>query len=220
VRIGLGGQKPEGEWASLNEIIGKGDGKRTVWETPFPAKEARGIHVMRNLNILPALNLNRVTDPDGALLRDEDDGYKLSTTSPEAPVSITFDKPVPLGHFVGISALGRKPENGQALKILPMTDPIQKQLDEKVPTEFRKRKRDTNVMLDPVQVMYREAYNRLVVDAHGFSDENGDPHVWNDIVKRAILDTLGCVYLGSFAMDRATVLQQERATGRASELLD
>jgi hypothetical protein len=220
VRIGLGGQKPEGEWASLNEIIGKGDGKRTVWETPFPAKEARGLHIMRNLNILPALNLRRVMDPDGNLLRDEADGYQLSTTSPDAPVTITTDCPVPLGHFVGVSVLGRKPEKGQALKILPMTDPIQKQLDEKTPPEFRKRKRDLNVMLDPVQVMYREAYNRLVVDAYGFSDENGDPHVWNDIVKRAILDTLGCVYLGSFAMDRATVLQQERATGRASELLD
>ena len=220
MKINLGGAKPEGEWASLNEIIGKGDGKRTEWETPFAATEARAMHVMRNLNVLSPKNEKRVLDPDGNLLRDEADGYQLSITEPTAPVKITFDEPVPLGHFVSVSVLGRKPEKGEALKILPMTDPISKQLDEKMPPEFRKRKRDLNVMLDPVQVMYREAYNRLVVDAYGFKDENGEDHVWNDIVKRSILDTLGSVFLGQFVMDRANALQQERATGRASELLD
>lgn len=220
MRISLGGQKPEGEWASLNEIIGKGDGKRTSWETPFPAKEARGLHVMRNLVILNPKNLQRLLDPDGDLLEDKPDGYALSITSPDDPVTITTEQPVPLGELVSVSVLGRKPEKGEALKILPMTDPISRQLDEKVPPEFRQRKRDRNVMLDPVQVMYREAYNRLVVDAAGFKDENGEDYAWNDIVKRAILDTLGAVFLGPFVMDRANVIQQERASGRISELLD
>lgn len=219
MRIHFG--KAEGEWASLNEVVGRGDGKRTAWETPFPAKEARGLHVMRNLMIVSAENKLRVLDGNGDFKSEEvADGYQLSVTGPDAPVTITFDKPVPLGHFVSVSVLGRCPEKGEAIKVMPMTDAISKQLDEKIPPELRKRKREMNVALEPIQNMYREAYNRLVLDFHGFNDEVGEPLTFTEPVKKAILDNLGCSFLGPFVMDRANELQKERASGRKSELSD
>lgn len=219
MEIVRGGKKPEGEFCSLHEIVGKGDGKRVEFETPFPASEARGLHVMRNFNVVGTEQIKRVLDADGDLLREEPDGYALVVASPEAPVRIIFQQPVPHGHFVGVSAIGRKPEKGEAIKVLPMTDPIAKALDEKVPPELRKRKREEVAQLGPMQDMYREAWAKLAVDAHGFTD-NGEPMPWDDISKKEILNTLGAIYLGGFVIDRANVLQQERQTGRKLELSD
>jgi hypothetical protein len=220
VRISLDGRKPEAEWASLNEYVGKGDGVRTKWETPFPAKEARGLHLMRNFIIIGPENVKRVLGPDGELLRDEPDGYTLSKTGPDEPVTITWQRPPALGDHISCSALGRRPEKSEALKVLPMTDPIAKQLDEKLPPEMRKRNRADTARLPVVQDFYREAYNRLVVDCHGFLNDDGEPVAWDDKVKKGILDTLGSLLCGGFAWDRATVLQQERQGGRATELSD
>lgn len=221
MRISLVGGKPEGEWASLNEFVGKGDGKRTSWQTPFPAKEARGLHFMRDFSIVSPDAIKRVLDPDGKLLRDEPDGYTLSAPDPDQPVTVTFAQPVPIGVRVSCSALGRKPEKGEALKVLPMTDALAKQLDEKLPPEFRKRNREVNVALPAVQDWNREAYNRLVVDAYGFTDEDGNPFDFTNLaVKGAILNLLGAIMLGSFAADRARALQNERQAGQKSELLD
>lgn len=220
MKIIRGGLKPEGEWASLNEIVGKGDGTRTTWETPFAASEARGLHVMRNMNVLAPRNERRVLDPDNKLIRDEPDGYDLVIASPDQPVKIVFQRPVPVGWFVGVSALGRRPEKGEAIKVLPMTDPIAKALDEKVPPELRKRKREDNVALSPMQEMYRVAWEKLAVDFHGFLDQNGDPLPNDSTTKADILSTLGVVYLGAFVMDRANTLQEERQTGRKAELSD
>ena len=221
MRISLAGGKPEGDWASLNEFCGKGDGVKTKFETPFPAKEARAVHIMRDFGIISADAIKRVLDPDGKLLRDEPDGYTLSAPDPDQPVGIQFAQPPLTGVRVSCSALGRKPEKGEALKVLPMTDVLAKQLDEKLPPEFRKRNRDMNVTLPAVQDWNREAYNRLVVDAHGFTDDDGTPlDFTNTAVKGSILSLLGSIMLGSFAAERARALQNERQAGQKSELLD
>lgn len=225
MRISLDGRKPEGEWASLNESCGRGDGKTVSFQTPFPAREARALHIMRDTptgyEILAPDNIRRVLDVNGDLLRDEPDGYALSKTSDDAPVTITFDRPPGVGVRIACSALGRRPENGEALKVLPMTDTISAQLDAKMPAEFRKRKREINVALPAVQDMYREAYNRLVVDCYGFRDDQGAEITWDEFrVKKAILETLTCVLLGPFAMDRARAIQRERSSGLAAELSD
>lgn len=226
MRISLDGRKPEGEWASLNEFLGKGDGTRTKWEIPIPAKDLRGLHIMRDYAILAPNAIRRVLDPDQKLLRDEPDGYKISAPTPDGFATVEFEQPVALGVRISFSVLGRRPETdgkptGEALKVLPMTDTLAKQLDEKLPPEFRKRKREDNVALPAVQEWNREAYNRLVVDAYGFVDENDQPLDFsNPVVKKSILDTLGSILLGSFAADRARVLQNERQSGQNAELLD
>lgn len=225
MRIALDGRKPEAEWASLNEACGTGDGKKITFETPFPAKEARGLHVMRDTpggyEIIAPENVRRVIDPDGNVTREEPDGYALSHTTNDAPVTITFERPPAVGVRIAVSALGRRPEKGEALKILPMTDSISAQLDSKMPAEFRKRKRDLNVGLPAVQDMYREAYHRLVVDCHGFVDADDNPIVWDEMkVKPAILNALTCILLGPFAMDRARAIQRERSSGLAAEVSD
>jgi hypothetical protein len=217
VRISLDGKRPDGEWASLNEPCGKGDGVRVAFETPFAAKELRGLHVMRDFIIVNPEGVRRVQDLDGNLLRDEPDGYTVSTATEDGPVTITFQRPPALGQRISVSVLGRRPEKGEAFKILPMTDTFAKQLDEKLPPALRKRKRDENAMLPAVQDFYREAYNRLVIDCHGFLDEDGKPLEWGEPVKKAILNTLGALLCGGFAWDRATVLQQERQAGDADE---
>jgi hypothetical protein len=220
VRISLDGRKAEGEWASFNEFIGKGDGKRTIFETPWPAKETRHLHVMRDFQIVSPGNIRRILDPDGNLLRDEPDGYDVTSSSPDAPLTITFQQPPGLNVRISGSILGRKPEKGEALKILPMTDAISRALDEKIPPELRKRKREETAKLPAVQEMYREAWNRLVVDFHGFTDENGSPHVFSEPVKKAILNELGALFAGGFAWDRANVIQQEKQAGATSEAVD
>lgn len=220
MRIITGDAKPTGEWASLNEPCGKGDGTRTVFETPFPASEARGLSVARGYIIITPQNKLRVLDTDGKLLREEDDGYKVSTTTPEAPAQITFEKPVPPGVAVTVSALGRRPEKGEALRVLPMTDNLAKQIDEKMPPELRRRKRDDVLSLPAVQDWNREAYNRLVVDCHGFTDDSGEQLAFSEPVKKSILNTLGALMLGTFAFDRASVLMEEQKSGRKAELTD
>lgn len=205
----------------MNEFMGKGDGTRVSFETPFSAKEARGLHIMRDFIVLAPDNQMRVVDPDGNLLRDEPDGYHITKGTEDGPVVVTFDKAPALGVRVSCSVLGRKPEKGEALKVLPMTDTLAKQLDEKMPPALRQRKRSEIVALPAVQDMYREAYNRLVVDCHGFTDEGGEPLVWDEFkVKKALLDTLGSILLGGFAADRARTLQRERQTGQADDLSD
>lgn len=222
MRISLDGRKPEGEWASLNEFMGKGDGTRVAFETPFPAKDARGFHVMRDFIIIAPDNIRRVLGVDGELLREEADGYTLSKTSPDAPLVVTFQRPPTLGQHISCSAIGRQPEKGEALKVLPMTDVVAKQLDEKLPPEMRKRNRGgENARLPAVQDFYREAYNRLVVDCSGFLDDSGAALDFTNLaVKKGILDTLGALLCGGFAWDRASVLQQERQAGRQNELSD
>lgn len=221
MRISLDGRKPEGEWASLNEFLGKGDGVRTAWEIPLSAKELRGFHLMRDFAILSPSGQRRVLDPDGKLIRDEPDGYTLSAPSAEGRVTVTLDQPVALGVRLSYSVIGRRPEKGEALKVLPMTDTLAKQLDEKLPPEFRKRNRIENVALPAVQGWNREAYERLVVDAYGFVGDANEPlDFTNPAVKKSILDTLGSILLGSFAADRARVLQNERQSGQNAELLD
>jgi hypothetical protein len=228
VRISLDGRKAEGEWASVNEFMGTGDGQTVNFSTPFPAKEARGLHVMRDFVILGPENTRRVLGPDGELLRDEPDGYTLSRTSPDAPVVVTFQRAPIIGAHISCSAIGRQPTdkdgkpNGEAFKVLPMSDVISKQLDEKLPPEMRKRNRGgENARLPVVQEFYREAYNRLVVDCWGFTDQDGNAIDFTNLaVKKTLLDTLGALYCGGFAWDRANVLQQERQAGRAKELSD
>lgn len=221
MRISLDGRKPEGEWASLNEFCGKGDGVKTKFDTPFPAKEARGLHFMLDFSIIATDAIKRVLGPNEELLRDEPNGYKLSAPDPELPVSVEFAQPVPIGVRVSCSALGRQPDKGEAMKVLPMTDALAKKLDEKLPPEFRKRNRQVNVALPAVQDWNREAYNLLVVDAYGFKDENDAALDFTNLaVKGAILNLLGAIMLGSFAADRARALQNERQAGQKSELLD
>ena len=221
VRISLDGRKPEGEWASLSEPMGKGDGKRTEFETPFPAKDARGLHIMRNLQIVPPNNITRFLNPDGSLLRDDEDGYTTSSTSPDAPLKVTFQKPVPLNVRVSCSVLGRKPEKGEALKILPLTDAVQVKLDEKMPPEMKRRRREETASLPAMQTFFRDAYDRLVVDAHGFVDDADVPLDFSSqAVKAAIINKLGAGYVGGFAWERAAVLQQERQSGQSAELSD
>lgn len=220
MRISLDGRKPEGEWASLNEPCGLGDGKKTVFETPFPAREMRGLHVMREFSIVAPGGKAQINDDDGKLLREEDDGYELTLVDSDSPVKITFQRPPALGIHITCSVLGRKPAQGEALKILPMTDAIAVQLDEKIPPELRKKKREEIVRLPAVQGWNREAYDRLVVDAYGFLDDNGAMVPWGEPLRKAILNMLGALMLGSFAADRARVLQAERQAGKSAEVSD
>lgn len=220
MRISLEGRKPEGEWASFNEPCGKGDGSKVDFFTPFPASELRGFHVMRDFVIVGPEAIRRVPDLDGNLLRDEPDGYRVSITTPEAPAKITFDRAPALGVRISCSVFGRKPEKGEALKVLPMTDNLAQKLDAFIPPEMRRRKREDNARLPAVQNFYREAFGNLVVDGHGFMDENGQPLDFTEPVKKAVLNTLGALLCGGFAWDRAVVLQQERQAGTADELSD
>lgn len=221
MKISLDSRKPEAEWASFNETCGSGDGVTTEFETPFPAKVARSLHVMREYSVLAADAVYRVLDPDGKLVRDDPDGYRLDAADPEKPIKITFQRAPRAGQPVGVSALGRIPPNGGvAFKILPLTDNVAKSLDAKYPPEFRKRERQ-NVSLQPVQDWYREVFMQLVVDYAGFVDDAGQPHpAADDRVKKAIVTELGAVVLGSFVYDRARALQQERISGLAAELRD
>jgi hypothetical protein len=222
VRISLDGRKPEGEWCSFNEPCGKGDGKKVAFQTPFPAKEAKSLHFMRDFIIVAPDNIRRVADLDGNLLRDEPDGYTLTwPTNVDEPVTVTFDKAPSLDERISCSTVGRRPEKGEAFKVLPMTDTVAQKLDEKMPPELRKRKREMNASLPAVQEMYREAYRLLVVDCHGIVGDDGQPlDFTSPFVKKAILDTLGSVLLGSFAMDRARILQRDKASSLSVELSD
>ena len=219
MRISFG--KAEGEWASFNEPCGKGDGVKVAFETPFPAKELRGLHVMRDHLIVGPEGLRRVQDLDGNLLRDDPDGYKVSTSAPDAPAVITFDRPPMIGVRVSCSVLGRKPEKGEAFKVLPMTDNVAQYLDEKIPPEMRKRKREENAKLPAVQTFYREAYAKLVVDAYGFVDDAGTALDFQLAdVKKAIINQLGALLVGGFAWERAVTLQSERQSSNAAEVSD
>lgn len=222
MRISLEGRKPTGEWASFMEVCGVGDGKKVAFETPFPSKEAKDLHVMRDIAIIQPDNERRVLDPDGNLLRDEPDGYHTSTAGPDLPVTITFDRAPSEGEVISCSAFGRKPEKGIAFQVLPLTDSHARALDDRMPPELRKRKREAMIQLSPLQDMYREAYNRLIVDAVGFEDETtGQPLVFTDPkVKAAILEKLGSVLLGGFATERARTLQTRQATARVRDLSD
>lgn len=213
-------EKAEGEWCSWCEPCGKGDGKRKDFKTPFPAREWRGGHIMRDFFILPANNVRRVLNPDDSLLRDEPDGYTTSSTSPDEPLTITFDQAPPLDVPISASVIGRKPEKGEALKVLPLTDSIAQQLDEKLPPSLRKRKTRNDVLLPEIQQMYRDAFHRLVVDFHGFIDGTGAPIPCNERTRARLIDVLGSVVLGAFARDRAATLQREMALASSNELSD
>ena len=213
-------EKLEGEWCSWSEPCGRGDGKRTEFQTPFPSREARGLHVMRDFTILPPNFQRRILNPDGSLLRDEPDGYATSTTGPDDPVTITFEQPVPLDMHISVSVIGRQPAKGEAFKVLPMTDTLAQQLDEKLPPSLRRRKTRDDVIMPEIQTMYRDSFQRLVVDFSGFVDGKGDPIPCNEATKKKLIDVLGSVALGAFARDRAVTLQREMATGLARELSD
>ena len=102
MRISLDGRKPEGEWASLNEPFGKGDGTRKAWDLPRPASELRGLHIMRDFTIL---------SPDGKRL-----DFVLERTgnqSVHGDLKASFlpraGKPRTLGEINGLSVFSPNP---------------------------------------------------------------------------------------------------------------
>ncbi len=216
-------KKPEGEWASWFErceavTAVEDDKKGKVYKTPFPASEKRAMHVAvlskAGYSIMGPDQRHIERDQDGKIEKDEPDGYKLTVEAPDEPVIITFQRARPSDEIVGVSVLGRKPAGGEALKILPLTDNLAKTLDNVLPPEFRKRKREENIRLEKAQDYNREAVTTLVVGLHGFLDDDGNERPWpDDTTKRALFNSLGSVALGIFVTDRAQELQRERVAG-------
>jgi hypothetical protein len=224
VRISLDSKKPAGVWASFNEpLIGAVDGVNKEFETPFPAREARSLHVMREYVIIAPDAVNRVLDVDGHVLHDDPDGYRATSADPDQPVKITTDRPPRLGQRMSCSVLGRKPpqENatttGKAFKVLPLTDNVAASLDKELPESLRKRSRREETTLGGLQKLYCETFMQVVVDFHGFTGDDDQPLACTDPAKRAILRELPSTVLGPFVRDRALAYQNERTSGMRSD---
>ncbi len=225
MRISLDGKKVEGDWCSFAETCGKGDGKTVEFKTPFPAKDARGLAVMRDYLIIEPDNVLRTLGDDGKVTKEEPDGYFITQTDPESPLSITFQRPPRLGVTIGVSVIGHRPNvNGserEAFKILPMTTVISKRLDELLPAELRNRKRDELARLPAVQDMCRSSFMTLVSDWQGFiNDSTNEPIPCNDATKKVLIDQTDAVVLGLFASDRARAIQRERMEAQKNDASD
>lgn len=216
MKISLDGKRPEGEWASFNELCGIGDGQKATFAVPVPASEARSLLFMRDYSTIEPDGELRRLDADGKTEDVKPDGYKLSAEGDA--LSITFERPPKLGARISCSGLGRKV--GDAFKILSMTTSLAKKLDEKLPPEMKKRKRDDIPNLPAIQETCKATFMELVEDWTGIMDGDGNPIPCDPANKKLLLEKTDAITLGLFVAERARAIQRERMSGFETAVRD
>jgi hypothetical protein len=200
-------RKPEAVWVSFDEFCGRGDGKTREFKTPIPPAEAREVLVMSDFQVLaPDGRYIMRNDKDGTILKDEPDGYKLEVR-PGDELWIVFDRPRAFDARVNVSGLGR--EVGDAFKILPMTDTLQRTLGEAMPENIRRpKKREDATDADQMEAG-RINFMGLVMDWRGIVSSDGTPVPCDEASKKAFLNTKNAQFFGLFCRQRALALQEE-----------
>lgn len=200
-------RKPEAVWVSFDEYCGRGDGKNREFRTPIPPAEARELLVMRGFEIMaPDGRLIMRNDQGGGILKDEADGYTLDTR-PEDELWIVLDRPPAFGERVNVSGLGR--QVGDAFKILPMSDALQKKLSEAMPESIRNPKKRVDASDADQSEAGRINFMGLVVDWAGIVGADGQPVPCDDESKKAFLNAKNAQFFGLFCRHRSLALQRE-----------
>jgi len=208
MKISVEAGRPSGEWVSWNEPCGIGDGTNTSFPLPFPAKEARGLVVTRDLVAI---------EPDATfpVVETNEDGKRITVQKPDGwkldGDFIVFDRAPRFGARVAVSCIGR--QVGDAFKIYGQDSTISKKLDELMPPELKNRRPNDVAKLPAIQTMCRVAFMELVSDWAGIMDQDGNPVPCDDAGKKRFLDLTDVVTFGLFVMDRSRAIQRERVAG-------
>ncbi len=214
-------RKPEGEWASFNEICTppQGDGSNKEFRSPIPASEARSVLVMRGFFMMAPDNRLTVTNQKtGSIERDDPDGYKLETRG-EDELWIVFDRAPAFEELVSVSGLGRKV--GDAFKILPASTFMQQKIREKQPAIFRGPVKDReNVTQQDLQEGARTNFEFFVVDWVGVVDDQGAPLPCTPETKKAFLDQKDAQFFGLFVSNRAGAIRADQIQTHAKDSSD
>ena len=215
MKISLDAGRPDGEWTSWNENCGTGDGTKTVFPLPFPAKEARGLLVTRDFGTV---------EPDGVLVTfgKDEEGKTVSTKEPDGwrldeAAAIVFDKPPRYGAKIAVSCLGRPV--GDAFKVYAMDPNLQRRFDEKTPKEIKLRKPNEAASLPAVREMTWMAFIELVQDWKGITDGDGNPLPCDATTKKLFMEKTD-ISFGLFVMERARAIQRERLAGFETAVQD
>ena len=213
-------RKLETEWTSVNEdLVGAVDGKNR--EFLVPVESPRELLILRDLIIVAPDARIRERNADGKLVVDDPDGYSLDER--EGGVAVLFDRAPRIGTVVGFCALGRRLEGSVSFAVKPLTQVVQKHLEERG-KPFQKRiknrkAREEDTPLTEAVEPSREAFLELVQDWTGISD-GGKPVDCTDETKGAFLDQLTPLDSLAFCnvvVERAVALQRERLRTRETD---
>jgi hypothetical protein len=215
-------RKLETEWTSVNEdLVGVVDGKNR--EFLVPEDKPRELLILRDLIIVAPDSRIRERNTEGTLIVDEPDGYSL-TEREEGGVLVTFERAPRIGTVVGFCALGRRLETSVSFAVKPLTQVVQKHLEERG-KPFQKRiknrkAREEDTTLTEAVEPSREAFLELVQDWTGVSD-GGKPVDCTDDTKGAFLDQLtplDSLAFCNIVVERAVALQRERLRTREADV--
>lgn len=206
MRINLSKRIPEGEWSSFNEPVGVGDAEKREFLLPFPAKEARGLLLIKtDMESLGFIEREgKISEARGDEIAELPDGYHTEETE-GGGLKVIFDRAPGQGVAIGACVFGRRV--GDAFKVFPLVDLLQNKIDELAGGNMKKKPGD-QTRADRAAI--GRANVTVLVSDWTATDEAGSPLPCDAETKKAFLSQFDPFFFGLWVFRRAMALAVEK----------